>query len=98
MASADTNFPHGEAAWVQLCCRARECLCLPRQIGRAAVQHAGRYTCQAPGHPEKHYNLDVWGKGTVTNSSPGENVTCVYIYTYLLHTIPFVYICSMYLG
>ncbi|XP_068513036.1 hemicentin-2 isoform X2 [Anas acuta] len=29
------------------------------QVGRAAVQDAGRYTCQVPGHPERHYNLNV---------------------------------------
>ncbi|XP_075295707.1 hemicentin-2 [Opisthocomus hoazin] len=40
------------------------------QIGRAAVQHAGRYTCQAPGHPEKHYNLDVWVPPSFSSVEP----------------------------
>ncbi|XP_074747741.1 hemicentin-2-like [Strix uralensis] len=30
------------------------------QIGQATAQDAGRYTCQVSGHPERHYNLDVW--------------------------------------
>ncbi|KAJ7414143.1 hemicentin-2 [Willisornis vidua] len=32
------------------------------QIGRATVQDEGRYMCQVPGHPERHYNLHVWGE------------------------------------
>ncbi|XP_072739185.1 hemicentin-2-like [Ciconia boyciana] len=40
------------------------------QIGRATVQDAGRYTCQAPGRPEKHYNLDVWVQRSLQVSSP----------------------------
>lgn len=63
MASASTRSAHDGAVCVQLCCRASYCLCLLRQIRQAAAQDAGRYTCQGPGHRERHYNLDVWGKG-----------------------------------
>ncbi|XP_009950773.1 PREDICTED: LOW QUALITY PROTEIN: hemicentin-2, partial [Leptosomus discolor] len=40
------------------------------QIERAAVQDAGRYTCQAPGHPERHYNLDVWVPPSFSSAEP----------------------------
>ncbi|KAK4811635.1 hypothetical protein QYF61_022728 [Mycteria americana] len=40
------------------------------QIGRATVQDAGRYTCQAPGRPEKHYNLDVWVPPSFSSAEP----------------------------
>ncbi|XP_008940595.1 PREDICTED: hemicentin-2-like, partial [Merops nubicus] len=39
------------------------------QIGRAAVQDAGRYTCQAPGH-QRHYNLDVWVPPSFSSAEP----------------------------
>ncbi|XP_069626703.1 hemicentin-2 [Haliaeetus albicilla] len=40
------------------------------QIGQATVQDAGRYTCQAPGQPEKHYNLDVWVPPSFSSAEP----------------------------
>ncbi|KAM9594340.1 hemicentin-2 isoform 4-T4 [Morphnus guianensis] len=40
------------------------------QIGQATAQDAGRYTCQAPGHPEKHYNLDVWVPPSFSSAEP----------------------------
>ncbi|KAM6047554.1 LOW QUALITY PROTEIN: hemicentin-2 [Theristicus caerulescens] len=40
------------------------------QIERAATQDAGRYTCQAPGRPEKHYSLDVWVPPSFSSAEP----------------------------
>ncbi|KAI6075993.1 Hemicentin-2 [Aix galericulata] len=40
------------------------------QVGRAALQDAGRYTCQVPGHPERHYNLDVLVPPSFSSAEP----------------------------
>nr|XP_047909504.1 hemicentin-2 [Anser cygnoides] len=40
------------------------------QVGRAAVQDAGRYTCQVPGHPERHYNLNVLVPPAFSSAEP----------------------------
>ncbi|XP_050570610.1 hemicentin-2 [Cygnus atratus] len=40
------------------------------QVGRAAVQDAGRYTCQVPGHPERHYNLNVLVPPSFSSAEP----------------------------
>lgn len=44
-------------------CSCVSALCLPQQVEQASGQDAGRYTCQAPGHPDRHRNLHVWGEG-----------------------------------
>ncbi|XP_054077069.1 hemicentin-2 isoform X2 [Rissa tridactyla] len=40
------------------------------QIRQATVQDAGRYTCQGPGRPERHYNLNVWVPPSFSSAEP----------------------------
>ncbi|XP_040387830.1 hemicentin-2 isoform X3 [Cygnus olor] len=40
------------------------------QVGRAAMQDVGRYTCQVPGHPERHYNLNVLVPPSFSSAEP----------------------------